>query len=105
MGFNALQIEEGFYETAEGQRPFTARAIADCFAKAEPDDFLENQKSVLASLADYCPGEFLSGLWVMDSVHVRVPNGAHTQDPRVEGLRVGSVARQHGVAPAVGLGS
>jgi hypothetical protein len=24
MGFNALQIEEGFYETPEGQRPFTA---------------------------------------------------------------------------------
>jgi hypothetical protein len=80
MGFNALQIEEGFYETPEGQRPFTARAIADCFAKAEPDDFLENQQAVLASLAEYCPGEFLSGLWVMDSVHVHVPNGAHT-DP------------------------
>jgi hypothetical protein len=78
MGFNALQIEEGFYETPEGQRPFTARAIADCFAKTEPDDFLENQKAVLASLAKYCPGEFLSGLWVMDSVHVHVPNGAHT---------------------------
>jgi hypothetical protein len=32
----------------------------------------------LARLAGYCPGEFLSGLWVMDSVHVHVPRGAHT---------------------------
>jgi hypothetical protein len=78
IGFNALQIEEGFYETPEGQRPFTARAIADCFAKAEADDFLENQKAILGSLAQYCPGEFLSGLWVMDSVHVHVPRGAYT---------------------------
>jgi hypothetical protein len=78
MGFNALQIEEGFYETPEGQRPFTARAIADCFAKTEPDDFLENQQGLLDSLAEYCPGGFLSGLWVMDSVHIHVPNGAHT---------------------------
>ena len=81
LGFNALQIEEGFYDTPEAERPFTAQTIADCFAKAEPDDFLENQKAVLAALADYCPGEFLSGTWVMDSVHVHVPNGAHT-DPR-----------------------
>ena len=80
LGFNALQIEEGFYDTPEAERPFTAQAIADCFAKAEPDDFLENQKAVLEALADYCPGEFLSGIWVMDSVHVHVPNGAHT-DP------------------------
>lgn len=79
LGFNALQIEEGFYDTPEAQRPFTAQAIADCFAKAEADDFLENQKTVLAALADYCPGEFLSGMWVMDSVHVHVPNGAHTE--------------------------
>jgi len=80
LGFNALQIEEGFYDAPEAERPFTAQTIADCFAKAEPDDFLENQKAVLAALADYCPGEFLSGTWVMDSVHVHVPNGAHT-DP------------------------
>jgi len=79
MGFNALQIEEGFYNTPEAERPFTAQAIADCFAKAEPDDFLQNQKAVLAALTDYCPGEFLSGMWVMDSVHVHVPNGAHTE--------------------------
>jgi hypothetical protein len=79
IGFNALQIKEGFYDTPEAERPFTAQAIADCFAKAEADDFLENQKTVLAALADYCPGEFLSGMWVMDSVHVHVPNGAHTE--------------------------
>jgi hypothetical protein len=79
LGFNALQIEEGFYHTPEAQRPFTAQAIADCFAKAKADDFLENQKAVLAALADCCPGEFLSGTWVMDSVHIHVPCGAHTE--------------------------
>lgn len=78
LGFNALQIEEGFYDTPEAERPFRAQTIADCFAKAEADDFLENQKTVLAALADYCPGEFLSGTWVMDSVHIHIPNGAHT---------------------------
>jgi len=77
MGFNALQIEEGFYVTPAGQRPFTPRAIADCFAEKVPNSFLEHQKAALASLAEYCPGEFLSGLWVMDSVHVHGPNGAH----------------------------
>ena len=34
LGFNALQMEEGFYQTPEGQRPFRAQAIADCFSKS-----------------------------------------------------------------------
>ena len=78
LGFNARQIEQGFYHTPDSQRPFTAQAIADCFAKARAEDFLENQQAVLVALKDYCPGEFLSGLWVMDSVCIHVPRGAHT---------------------------
>ena len=89
MGFNARQIEEGFYDTPEAERPFRAQTIADCFAKAEADDFLENQKTVLAALADYCPGEFLSGTWVMDSVHIHVPNGAHTDAHDVKACVLG----------------
>jgi hypothetical protein len=78
LGFNARQIEEGFYQTPDSQRPFTAQTIGDCFAKSKAEDFLTNQMAVLDALKDYCPGEFLSGLWVMDSVHIHVPRGAHT---------------------------
>ena len=31
MGCNALQIEEGFYQTPEGHRPFTVESIVKCF--------------------------------------------------------------------------
>lgn len=80
LGFNARQIAEGFYDTEEGQRPFAAQTIADTFAEAKAEDFLENQQAVLGALWDYCPGEFLSALWVMDSVHFHVPRGAHTPE-------------------------
>ena len=78
LGFNARQISTGFYETATGERPFTAQTIADTFARAEADDFLVNQQEVLRALWAYTPGQFRSALWVMDSVHFHVPRGAHT---------------------------
>ena len=78
LGFNARQIERGFYETQSGPSPFRAQAIADAFARAEADDFLENQQRVLDALWNYCPGQFRAALWVMDSVHFAVPHGAHT---------------------------
>lgn len=78
LGFNALQIEQGFYHTPEGQRPFTAQAIPECFAKAKAEDFLSHQAQVLQRIVAYCPAQFLQGLWVMDSVHFHVPGGAHT---------------------------
>lgn len=62
MGFNARQIEAGFYTTAEGETPFRAQAIAEAFARSRPEDFLVNQQAVLAALWDYCPGEFRSAL-------------------------------------------
>ena len=80
LGFNARQIADGFYETAEGERPFRAQAIADAFARAQAEDFLINQQEVLAALWAYCPGQFQSALWAMDSVHFRVPRGAHTPE-------------------------
>lgn len=78
LGFNARQIAEGFYDTTDGETPFTVEAIAECFARADPEDFMANQKQVLKQLVEYCPGEFREALWVMDSVHVSVPRGAHT---------------------------
>ena len=80
LGFNARQIDAGFYTTAAGAKPFTAEAIADAFVRARPEDFLANQQAVLGSLWAYCPGQFQSGLWAMDSVHFRVPRGAHTPE-------------------------
>ena len=80
LGFNGRQIEEGFYQTPDSQRPFTAQAIGDGFAKSKPEDFLVNQMEMLRALKAYCPGEFLSGLWVMDSIHFHIPRGAHTPE-------------------------
>ena len=78
LGFNARQIEEGFYNTARGERPFAAQTIADTFARAEAADFLANQQVVLQALWEYCPGQFQAALWAMDSIHFHVPPGAHT---------------------------
>ena len=58
LGFNARQIAEGFYDTTDGETPFTVEAIAECFARADPEDFMANQKQVLKQLVEYCPGEF-----------------------------------------------
>lgn len=89
MGFNARQIEEGFYATAQGETPFRAQAIAEAFARSRPEDFLVNQQAVLAALWDYCPGEFRSALWAMDSVHFRVPRGAHTPEQEFKACVLG----------------
>ena len=80
LGFNARQIDAGFYQTTEGPKPFTAGAIADAFVRSRPEDFLANQQAVLGALWDYCPGQFQSALWAMDSVHFKVPRGAHTPE-------------------------
>lgn len=79
LGFNARQIAEGFYHTVGDRQPFTTEALAECFAASKAEDFLENQQQVLRRLVTYCPGQFLPGTWVMDSVHIHVPRGAHTE--------------------------
>ena len=62
MGFNAQQIEAGFYQTEAGQRPFDEEAIAECFARSKGEDFLENQKAMLRQLVSYFPGQFREGV-------------------------------------------
>ena len=78
LGFNALQIEHGFYQSHSETHPFCIEALPECFAQASADDFLTNQQAVLKALVRYCPGELRSQTWVMDSVTIRVPRGAHT---------------------------
>lgn len=89
LGFNARQIDAGFYTTAAGAKPFTAEAIADAFVHVRPEDFLANQQAVLRSLWEYCPGQFQSRLWMMDSVHFRVPRGAHTPEQAFKACGLG----------------
>lgn len=89
LGFNARQIEEGFYQTETGAHPFTAQAIADTFARAKAEDFLHNQQAVLRAVWEHCPGQFQSALWAMDSVHFRVPRGAHTPEQKFKACVLG----------------
>jgi len=79
LGFNALQIRDGFYQSYRQRHPFTVEAIPECFADTAARDFQSHQQQVLHQLATHCPGQFLRGLWVMDSVHIAVPRGAHTE--------------------------
>lgn len=75
LAFNAQQIEEGFYRTEKGRKPFDEEAIAECFAAAKREDFVTNQKAMLKGLVHHFPGQFGKGLWVMDSVHFSTPKG------------------------------
>ena len=89
LGFNALQIERGFYDTPAGQHPFTVEAITECFAEVEAADFLAHQRQLVRKLAAYCPGQFHSGLWVMDSIIITAPAGAHTEAFRFKACILG----------------
>lgn len=78
LGFNARQLAEGFYETPAAQRPFDPEAIAECFAEVPATTFFEEQQRMLGVWAQRFPGQLRGGLWVMDSVHFRIPRGNHT---------------------------
>ena len=51
LGFNALQIRDGFYRSYQQRHPFTVEAIPECFAGTEEKDFQDHQKRVLSQLA------------------------------------------------------
>ncbi len=94
----STQLRQG--ETVHG------RAGADAFVRARPEDFLANQQAVLGNLWAYCPGQFQSGLWAMDSVHFRVPRGARAAHAGtgLQSVCAGRVAGQRGLAHAVDAG-
>ena len=75
LGFNARQIEEGFYAT-EGQKPFDVESIAEFFALASDEDFYTYQLQWLETIQRAWPEVFAYGLWVLDSVSFSVPRGA-----------------------------
>jgi len=78
LGFNAQQMEEGFYKCADRGVPFRAHALREGFARSRAEDYLENQQQMLRMLWAYCPGQLRGGVWAMDSVHVRIPRGSHS---------------------------
>jgi hypothetical protein len=51
-------------------------------ARAPIERTLFRSPYMLRRLAAYCPAQFLRGMWVMDSVHIHVPRGAHTEVDR-----------------------
>lgn len=78
LGFNARQLEQGFYQTPEAQRPFDPEAIAECFAEVKAAALFKHQQQMLKVFAQRFPAQLRDGLWVMDSVHFHIPRGNHT---------------------------
>ena len=80
LGFNAQQMETGFYHTAHrpAQKPFDPEAIGECFAALQSEHYFEQQTQMLKLLAQRFPAQLRDGLWVMDSIHVHLPRGQHT---------------------------
>jgi len=76
MGFNAVQIGQGFYRT-NGRKPFDEEAVAEFFAPADADTFLAHQEQVLHQLYQEFPWLFRQGVWAMDSVSFSTPKGNH----------------------------
>ena len=80
LGFNAQQIDDGFYHTQspQAQKPFDPEAISECFAMVAADRYFEQQQAMLKVLSQHFPAQLRNGLWVMDSIHVSIQRGQHT---------------------------
>lgn len=104
LGFNARQIEEGFY-TTNGQKPFDVESIGEFFAPATDKDFFAFQLTWLEAIRRAWPHIFAHGLWVMDSVYFSIPKGARGLPPGAYKVCILGVwqPRRVGVAPAVAL--
>jgi len=55
LGFNARQIEEGFY-AGQGQKPFDVESLEEFFASATAEDFLDYQLLWLEAMRRAWPG-------------------------------------------------
>lgn len=76
LGFNAVQLEQGFYQT-NGRKPFDEEAMAEFFALADVDAFLLHQEQMLRQLYRQFPWLFRDGVWAMDSMAFSTPPGNH----------------------------
>jgi hypothetical protein len=76
LGFNARQIEAGFYENA-GHKPFDIEALCDFFATTTDDDYVAHQQRMLKQMVVEWPQVWASGKWVMDSMIFATAPGAH----------------------------
>lgn len=76
LGFNARQIQEGFY-AGDGQKPFDPEALGEFFASATEEDFFAHQIEWLKGIHRAWREVFRHGLWVMDGVRFTVAKGGH----------------------------
>ncbi len=76
LGFNARQIEAGFYENAN-RKPFDIEALCDFFAMTTDADYFAHQQQVLQQMVAEWPAVWSSGKWVMDSMIFSTAPGAH----------------------------
>jgi len=76
LGFNAVQIDHGFYR-GEGRKPFDEEAIAEFFALADSEVFLAHQEQMLCHIYQAFPWLFQEGVWAMDGVSFATPPGNH----------------------------
>ncbi len=102
LGFNARQIDAGFYTTAAGAKPFTAEAIADAFVRARPR--LPGEPASSAGKPVGLSGTGPSrgcGRWTACTSGCRA--GAHA-GTGLQSVCAGRVAGQRGLAHAVDAG-
>lgn len=76
LGFNARQIQTGFYE-GDGEKPFDPEALGEFFALTTDEEFFAHQIEWLKGLLRAWPETFRQGLWVMDGFRFAVAKGGH----------------------------
>jgi hypothetical protein len=78
LGFNARQIDSGFYASA-GRTPFDEEALADFFAAVPTEDLQAYNQKIAVTLVSEFPELRTSGRWAMDTVYFKTPPGPHDQ--------------------------
>jgi hypothetical protein len=93
LGFNMLQIQEGFYSGSQ-ERPLNVESLGDFFAACRLEDFQANQREVLTRLLDKHPELLEEETLVMDCVDLRIPAGHRGRpEQRLELCVAGSLRR------------
>ena len=78
LGFNARQIDSGFYANA-GRTPFDEEALADFFAAVPTEDLQAYDQQIAVTLVTQFPDLRSSRRWAMDTVYFSTPPGPHDQ--------------------------
>ena len=79
LGFNARQIDSGFYANA-GRTPFDEEALADFFAAVSAEDLQAYHQQIAVTLITQFPDLRTGGRWAMDTVYFSTPPGPHDEN-------------------------